>query len=172
MMTMPQSPVSGMPSTPGNATAYPGNAPVYSGNAPVYSGTVPGTDYADMQPAPQVAAPPGRGLGVASTCLGVIGSILCAIGLFAGVAAVLASTGDSLEWALAPIGFFLTVAMFYILGGIMNIIGLVLGKAGRKRAQDPRYAKACTVGIWLNAVPMIVFLVAEIFAVLWLIGAN
>ena len=158
MMIMPHSPVSGMPSTPGNAPAYPGNVPVYSGNAPVYSGTVPGTDYADMQPAPQVAAPPGRGL--------------CAIGLFAGVASVLASTGDSLEWALAPIGFFLIVGMFYILGGIMNIIGLVLGKAGRKRAQDPRYAKACTVGIWLNAVPMIVFLVAEIFAVLWLIGAN
>ena len=172
MMTMPQSPVSGMPSTPGNAPAYPGNAPVYPGNAPVYPGTVPGTDYADMQPAPQVAAPPGRGLGVASTCLGVIGSILCAIGLFAGVASVLASTGDSLEWALAPIGFFLIVGMFYILGGIMNIIGLVLGKAGRKRAQDLRHAKACTVGIWLNAVPMIVFLVAEIFAVLWLIGAN
>ena len=172
MMTMPQSPVSGMPSTPGNAPAYPGNAPVYPGNAPVYPGTVPGTDYADMQPAPQVAAPPGRGLGVASTCLGVIGSILCAIGLFAGVASVLASTGDSLEWALAPIGFFLTVAMFYILGGIMNIIGLVLGKAGRKRVQDPRHERMYKVGVWMNAAPMIVFLVAEIFAVLWLIGAN
>ena len=165
MMTMPHSPGSGMPSTPGNAPAYPGNAPVYPG-------TEPGTHYADMQPAPQVAAPPGRGLGVASICLGIIGLILCAIGLFAGVVSVLASADDSVEWALAPIGFFLIVAMFYILGGIMNIIGLVLGKAGRKRAQDPRHAKACTVGIWLNAVPMIVFLVAEIVAVLWLIGAN
>lgn len=158
MMTMPHSPVSGMPSTPGNAPAYPG--------------TVPGADYADMQPAPPVAAPPRHGLAVASTCLGVIGIILCAIGLFAGVVSVLASADDSVEWALAPIGFFLIVAMFYILGGIMNIVGLVLGKAGRKRAQDPRHAKACTVGIWLNAVPMIVFLVAEILAVLWLIGAN
>ena len=147
-----------MPSTPGNAPAYPG--------------TVPGADYADMQPAPPVAAPPRHGLAVASTCLGVIGIILCAIGLFAGVVSVLASADDSVEWALAPIGFFLIVAMFYILGGIMNIVGLVLGKAGRKRAQDPRHAKACTVGIWLNAVPMIVFLVAEILAVLWLIGAN
>ena len=70
-MTMPHSPVAGMPSTPGNA--------------PVYPGTVPGTDYADMQPAPQVAAPPRRGLAVASICLGVIGIILCAIGLLSGL---------------------------------------------------------------------------------------
>lgn len=164
-MTMPHSPGSGMPGTPGNAPAYPGNAPVYSG-------AMPGNPYGDMQSAPQVAAPPSHGLVVASKCLGVIGIILCAIGLFAGVSSVLASTGDSLEWALAPIGFFLIVGMFYILGGIMNIIGLVLGKTGRKRAQDPRHAKACMVGIWLNAAPMLVFLVAEILAVLWMMETS
>ena len=157
-MTMPHSLGSGMAGNPGNVPVYPGN--------------VAGNPYTDMQPAPQVAAPPSHGLAVASKCLGVVGIILCAIGLFAGVVSVLASADDSVEWTLAPISFILVVAMFYILGGIMNIIGLVLGKAGRKRAQDPRHAKACTVGIWLNAVPMIVFLVAEIFAVLWLIGAN
>ena len=109
---------------------------------------------------------------MASICLGVIGIILCAIGLFAGVVSVLASADDSVEWTLAPLSFILVVAMFYILGGIMNIIGLVLGKTGRKRAQDPRQAKACMVGIWLNAAPMLVFLVAEILAVLWMMGTS
>ena len=163
-MTMPHSPGSGMPGTPGNAPAYPGNAPVYSG-------TVPGTHYADMQPAPQVAAPPSRGLVVASKCLGVIGIILCAGGLFFG-AYTSFDTHDSFERAIAPLNFILVVAMVYILGGIMNIIGLVLGKTGRKRAQDPRHAKACMVGIWLNAAPMLVFLVAEILAVLWMMETS
>ena len=157
-MTMPHSLGSGMAGNPGNAPAYPGN--------------VAGNPYTDMQPAPQVAAPPSHGLAVASKCLGVVGIILCAIGLFAGVVSVLASADDSVEWTLAPISFILVVAMFYILGGIMNIIGLVLGKAGRKRAQDPRHAKACMVGIWLNAAPMILFLVAEILAVLWMMGTS
>ena len=157
-MTMPHSLGSGMPGNPGNVPVYPGN--------------VAGNPYTDMQPAPQVAAPRGEGLSVASICLGVIGIILCAIGLFAGVVSVLASADDSVEWTLAPISFILVVAMFYILGGIMNIIGLVLGKTGRKRAQDPRQAKACMVGIWLNAAPMLVFLVAEILAVLWMMGTS
>lgn len=157
-MTMPHSPGSGMPGTPGNAPAYPG--------------AVPGNPYGDMQPAPQAVAPPSHGLAVASKCLGVIGIILCAIGLFAGVVSVLASADDSVEWTLAPISFILVVAMVYILGGIMNIIGLVLGTAGRKRAQDPRQAKACMVGIWLNAAPMILFLVAEILGVLWMMGPS
>ena len=157
-MTMPHSLGSGMPGNPGNVPVYPGN--------------VAGNPYTDMQPAPQVAAPPSHGLAVASKCLGVVGIILCAIGLFAGVVSVLASADDSVEWTLAPISFILVVAMFYILGGIMNIIGLVLGKTGRKRAQDPRRVKACMVGIWLNAAPMLVFLVAEILAVLWMIGTS
>jgi len=154
-MTMPHSLGSGMAGNPGNVPVYPGN--------------VAGNPYTDMQPAPQVAAPPSHGLAVASKCLGVVGIILCAIGLFAGVVSVLASADDSVEWTLAPIS---VVAMFYILGGIMNIIGLVLGKTGRKRAQDPRQAKACMVGIWLNAAPMLVFLVAEILAVLWMMGTS
>ena len=176
-MTMPHSPGSGLPGNPGNAPVYPGNAQVYPGNAQVYPGhaqvypgTVPGNPYTDMQPAPQVAAPPGQGLGVASICLGIIGIILCALGLFAGVVSVLSSMDDSVEWALAPLSFVVVVAMFCIPGSIMNIIGLILGKNGRNRAQDPRHAKACKVGIWLNATPMIVFLVAEILAILWLIG--
>lgn len=163
-MTMPHSPGSGMPVTPGNAPAYPGNAQVYPG-------TVPGTHYADMQPVLQVAAPPSHGLVVASICLGVIGIILCAGGLFFG-AYTSFDAHDSFERVIAPINFILVVAMVYILGGIMNIIGLVLGKTGRKRAQDPRHAKACMVGIWLNAAPMLVFLVAEILAVLWMMETS
>ena len=164
MMTMPHSPGSGMPGTPGNAPAYPGNAPVYPG-------AIPGNPYGDMQSAPQVAAPPSHGLVVASICLGVIGIILCAGGLFFG-AYTSFDAHDSFERAMAPLNFILVVAMVYILGGIMNIIGLVLGKAARKRAQDPRHAKACMVGIWLNAAPMILFLVAEILGVLWMMGPS
>ena len=162
-MTMPHSPGSGLP---GN----PGNAPVYPGNAPVYPGTVWGNPYTDMKPAPQVAAPPGQGLGVASICLGIIGLILCATGLFSGVYPAF-SAEDSVERALAPLGFMIAPGMIYIPGAIMNVIGLILGSTGRKRAQDPRHVKACMVGIWMNAIPMIVFLVAEIMAILWLMGA-
>lgn len=163
-MTMPHSPGSGMPVTPGNAPTYPGNAPAYPG-------AVPGNPYGDMQSALQVAAPPSRGLVVASICLGVIGIVFCVGGLFFG-AYTSFDAHDSFERALAPLNFILVVAMVYILGGIMNIIGLVLGKTGRKRAQDPRHAKACMVGIWLNAAPMLVFLVAEILAVLWMMETS
>lgn len=163
-MTMPHSPGSGMPGTPGNAPAYPGNAPVYPG-------AIPGNPYGDMQPVLQVAAPPSHGLVVASICLGVIGIVFCVGGLFFG-AYTSFDSHDSFERVIAPINFILVVAMVYILGGIMNIIGLVLGKTGRKRAQDPRYAKACMVGIWLNAAPMLVFLVAEILAVLWMMETS
>ena len=128
-----------------------------------------GNPYGDMQSAPQVAAPPSHGLVVASICLGVIGIILCPGGLFFG-AYTSFDAHDSFARAMAPLNFILVVAMFYILVGIMNIIGL--GKAARKRAQDPRHAKACMVGIWLNAAPMILFLVAEILGVLWMMGTS
>ena len=52
----------------------------------------------------------------------------------------------------------------------MNVIGLILGLIGRKRVQDPRHVKACMVGIWLNAAPMIAFLVASIMDILWLMA--
>lgn len=157
MMTMPHSLGSGMPGNPGNVPVYPGN--------------VAGNPYTDMQPAPQVAAPRGEGLSVASICLGIIGLALCMSGLYIGAHASF-SAEDSVERALAPLGFVILYGIIYIPGAIMNIIGLVLGKTGRKRAQDPRQAKACMVGIWLNAAPMLVFLVAEILAVLWMMGTS
>ncbi|MFQ9340270.1 MAG: hypothetical protein ACLR2J_05670 [Actinomyces sp.] len=138
---------------------------------PVYPGNVAGNPYTDMQPAPQVAAPRGEGLSVASICLGIIGLALCISGLYIGAHASF-SAEDSVERALAPLGFVILYGIIYIPGAIMNVIGLVLGKTGRKRAQDPRQAKACMVGIWLNAAPMLVFLVAEILAVLWMMGTS
>ena len=156
MTTMPHSPVSGMPSTPGNA--------------PVYPGTVLGNPYIDMQPEPQVAAPPGQGLGVASICLGIIGLILCGTEVISG-AYFAFSAEDSVERALAPLGFLIISGIIYIPGVIMNGIGLILGSTGCKRAQDPRHVKVCMVGIGLNATPMIVFLVAGILAIRWLTGA-
>ena len=141
------------------------------GTVPAYPGIVPGNPYADMQPAPEFAAAPSKALGVTSMCLGVIGLLICVGGLFFG-AYISFDAHDSFERAMAPLNFILVVAMVYILGGIMNIIGLVLGKAARKRAQDPRHAKVCMVGIWLNAAPMILFLVAEILGVLWMMGTS
>lgn len=155
-MTMPHSPGSGMPGNPGNVPVYPGN--------------VAGNPYTDMQPAPQVAAPRGEGLSVASICLGIIGLALCISGLYIGAHASF-SAEDSVERALAPLGFVILYGIIYIPGAIMNVIGLVLGSIGCKRAQDPRRVKACMVGIWLNAAPMIVCLVAGILTILWLMGA-
>ena len=119
---------------------------------------MPGNPYADMQPAPQVAAPPGQGLGVASICLGIIGLILCASGLFSGVYPAF-SAKDSVEQALAPFSFIAISGTIFI-----------LGSNGRKRVQDPRHERMYKVGVWMNAAPMIVFLVAEITAILWLMG--
>ena len=130
---------------------------------------MPGNPYADMQPAPQVAAPPGQGLGVASICLGIIGLILCASGLFSGVYPAF-SAKDSVEQALAPFSFIAISGTIYIPGAIMNVIGLILGSNGRKRVQDPRHERMYKVGVWMNAAPMLVFLVAEITAILWLMG--
>ena len=155
-MTMPHSPGSGMPGNPGNVPVYPGN--------------VAGNPYTDMQPAPQVAAPRGEGLGVASICLGIIGLALCMSGLYIGAHASF-SAEDSVERALAPLGFVILYGIIYIPGAIMNVIGLILGLIGRKRGvQDPRRMKACMVGIWLNAAPMIAFLVASIMDILWLMA--
>ena len=145
MMTMPHSPGSGLPGNPGNA--------------PVYPGTVLGNPYADMQPAPQVAAPRGEGLSVASICLGIIGLILCATGLFIG-AYVSFGAEDSVERALAPLGFVILYGIIYIPGAIMNIIGLILGVTGRKRVQDSRHDTVFKVGIWMNVIPMTLFLAA------------
>lgn len=152
MMTMPHSPGSGLPGNPGNA--------------PVYPGTVLGNPYADMQPAPQVAAPPGQGLDAASICLGIIGLILCATGLFIG-AYVSFGAEDSVERALAPLGFVIIFGMIYIPGAITNVIGLILGSTGRKRVQDPRHERMYKVGIWMNAAPMIMFLAAVMLTILF-----
>lgn len=152
MMTMPHSPGSGLPGNPGNA--------------PVYPGTVLGNPYADMQPAPQVAAPPGQGFDAASICLGIIGLILCATGLFIG-AYVSFGAEDSVERALAPLGFVIIFGMIYIPGAITNVIGLILGSTGRKRVQDPRHERMQKVGIWMNAAPMIMFLAAVMLTILF-----
>ena len=150
MRTMPHSPGSGLPGNPGNA--------------PVYPGTVLGNPYADMQPAPQVAAPPGQGFDAASICLGIIGLILCATGLFIG-AYVSFGAEDSVERALAPLGFVIIFGMIYIPGAITNVIGLILGSTGRKRVQDPRHERMQKVGIWMNAAPMIMFLAAVMLTI-------
>ena len=96
-MTMPNPVGSGMPN-------YSGSVPGNPGTVPAYPGIVPGNPYADMQPAPEFAAPPSRGLGVASICLGVVGIVICVGGLFFA-AYISFDAHDSYERAMAPLAF-------------------------------------------------------------------
>lgn len=159
-MTMPNPVGSRVPN-------YSGNVPGNPGMVPAYPGPVPGNPYADMQPAPEFAAPTSKALGVTAICLGIVGLILCATGLFIGAYVSFRGGGDSYERALAPLGFLLISGMIYIPGAIMNGIGLILGATGRKRVQDPRNGKVYKIGIWMNAIPMIMFLVAVVLTILF-----
>lgn len=151
-MTMPNPVGSGMPN-------YSGSVPGNPGTVPVYPGIVPGNPYADMQPAPEFAAPPSRGLGVASICLGVVGIVICGGGLFFA-AYISFDAHDSYERAMAPLAFIFGAVMTYIPGAIINIVGLILGVTGRKRVQDSRRDTLSKVGIWMNVIPMFLFLAA------------
>lgn len=158
-MTMPNPVGSGMPDYSGSVPGNPGTVPAYPGTVPAYPGIVPGNPYADMQPAPEFAAPPSKALGVTSMCLGVIGLLICVGGLFFG-AYISFDAHDSYERAMAPLAFIFGAIMIYIPGAIMNIVGLILGVTGRKRVQDSRRDTVSKVGIWMNAIPMILFLAA------------
>lgn len=158
-MTMPNPVGSGMPD-------YSGSVPGNPGMVPAYPGIVPGNPYADMQPAPEFAAPPSRGLGVASICLGVVGIVLCVGGLVFG-AYISFDAHDSFERAMAPLAFIFGAIMIYIPGAIMNIVGLILGVTGRKRVQDSRRDTVSKVGIWMNVIPMILILAAVTLTVLF-----
>ena len=151
-MTMPNPVGSGMPD-------YSGSVPGNPGTVPAYPGTVPGNPYADMQPAPEFAAPP-------SICLGVVGIVLCVGGLFFGVY-ISFDADDSFERAMAPLAFIFGTVIIYIPGAIMNIVGLILGATGRKWVQDPRGWKVYKVGIWMNVIPMILFLAAVVLTILF-----
>lgn len=151
-MTMPNPVGSGMPN-------YSGSVPGNPGTVPAYPGTVPGNPYADMQPAPEFAAPPSRGLGVASICLGVVGIVICVGGLFFA-AYISFDAHDSFARAMAPLAFIFGAVMTYIPGAIINIVGLILGVTGRKRVQDSRRDTVSKVGIWMNVIPMFLFLAA------------
>lgn len=161
-MTMPNPVGSGMPD-------YSGSVPGNPGTVPAYPGTVPGNPYADMQPAPEFAAPPSKALGITSICLGVVGIVLCVGGLFFGVY-ISFDADDSFERAMAPLAFIFGTVIIYIPGAIMNIVGLILGATGRKRVQDPRGWKVYKVGIWMNVIPMILFLAAVVLTILFVMA--
>lgn len=158
-MTMPNPVGSGMPN-------YSGSVPGNPGTVPAYPGIMPGNPYADMQPAPEYAAPPSRGLGITSICLGVVGIVICVSGLFFG-AYISFNAHDSFERAMAPLAFIFGAVMIYIPGAIMNIVGLILGVTGRKRVQDSRRDTVSKVGIWMNVIPMILLLAAVTLTILF-----
>lgn len=158
-MTMPNPVGSGMPDYSGSVPGNPGTVPAYRGTVPAYPGIVPGNPYADMQPAPEFAAAPSKALGVTSMCLGVIGLLICVGGLFFA-AYISFDAHDSYERAMAPLAFIFGAVMTYIPGAIINIVGLILGVTGRKRVQDSRRDTVSKVGIWMNVIPMFLFLAA------------
>lgn len=158
-MTMPNPVGSGMPDYSGSVPGNPGTVPAYPGTVPAYPGTVPGNPYADMQPAPEFAAPPSKALGITSICLGVVGIVLCGGGLFFG-AYISLDAHDSFERAMAPLAFIFGAVMIYIPGAIINIVGLILGVTGRRRVRDSRRDTVSKVGIWMNVIPMFLFLAA------------
>ena len=61
---------------------------------------------------------------------------------------------------MAPLAFIFGAVMTYIPGAIINIVGLILGVTGRKRVQDSRRDTLSKVGIWMNVIPMFLFLAA------------
>ena len=158
-MTMPNPVGSGMPDYSGSVPGNPGTVPAYRGTVPAYPGIVPGNPYADMQPAPEIAAPPSKALGITSICLGVVGIVICVGGLFFA-AYISFDAHDSYERAMAPLAFIFGAVMTYIPGAIINIVGLILGVTGRKRVQDSRRDTVSKVGIWMNVIPMFLFLAA------------
>jgi len=96
---------------------------------------------------------------VASICLGVVGIVICGGGLFFA-AYISFDAHDSYERAMAPLAFIFGAVMTYIPGAIINIVGLILGVTGRKRVQDSRRDTLSKVGIWMNVIPMFLFLAA------------
>lgn len=114
------------------------------------------------QPAP-FGQNSGKRPGKASFGCGVAGlvvfGVVIVIGLVASVGAAMTST-DSLERALAPLGFIIIVGLGSIPVGLINLIGAVLGFAAMNQVATPEERKYVSRALWLNVIPVLVIVAA------------
>lgn len=114
------------------------------------------------QPAP-FGQNPGKSPGKASFGCGVAGLVLfgvvIVIGLVAWVGFAMTST-DSLERALAPLGFIFIVGLGSIPVGLINLIGAILGVAAMNQVRTPEEGKYVSRALRLNAIPVVVVIAA------------
>lgn len=134
--------------------SYPGQAP-----------QPPAVHYTQApQPAP-FGQNSGKRPGKASFGCGVAGlvvfGVVIVIGLVASVGAAMTST-DSLERALAPLGFVFIVGLGSIPVGLINLIGAILGVAAMDQVRTPEEGKYVSRALRLNAIPVVI-VVAAVF---------
>lgn len=110
------------------------------------------------QPAPY-GQNPGKSPGKASFGCGVAGlvvfGVVIVIGLVAWVRFAMTST-DSLERALAPLGFVFIVGLGSIPVGLINLIGAILGVAAMDQVRTPEEGKYVSRALRLNAIPVVI----------------
>lgn len=120
------------------------------------------------QPAP-FGQNPGKSPGKASFGCGVAGLVLfgvvIVIGLVAWVGFAMTST-DSLERALAPLGFIFIVGLGSIPVGLINLIGAILGVAAMNQVRTPEEGKYVSRALRLNAIPVVVVMAAVLLFLL------
>ena len=139
--------------------SYPGQVP--QSPAAIYS-QVPQPPAVHDSQAPQPAPfgqNPGKSPGKASFGCGVAGLVLfgvvIVIGLVAWVGFAMTST-DSLERALAPLGFIFIVGLGSIPVGLINLIGAILGVAAMNQVRTPEEGKYVSRALRLNAIPVVI----------------
>lgn len=114
------------------------------------------------QPAP-FGQNPGKTPGKASFGCGVAGLVLfgvvIVIGIVAWVGAAMTST-DSLDRALAPLGFIFIVGLGSIPVGLINLIGAIRGFAAMNQVATPEERKYVSRALWLNVIPVLVIVVS------------
>ena len=119
-------------------------------------------DSQTPQPAP-FGQNPGKSPGKASFGCGVAGlvvfGVVIVIGLVAWVGFAMTST-DSLERALAPLGFIFIVGLGSIPVGLINLIGAILGVAAMNQVRTPEEGKYVSRALRLNAIPVVVVIAA------------
>lgn len=131
-----------------------------------YPGQVPQPPAANYNQVPQPAPygqNPGKSPGKASFGCGVAGlvvfGVVIVIGLVAWVRFAMTST-DSLERALAPLGFIFIVGLGSIPVGLINLIGAILGVAAMDQVRTPEEGKYVSRALRLNAIPVVIVVAA------------
>ena len=95
----------------------------------------------------------------------VVFGVVIVIGLVAWVRFAMTST-DSLERALAPLGFVFVVGLGSIPVGLINLIGAILGVAAMDQVRTPEEGKYVSRALRLNAIPVVIVVAAVLLFLL------